>query len=86
MHMTTINRPHEKTITCMCGGTMDRKIGTITKIIRNEEIRIHHAPFYECRVCGEIEFELSARISSIAVDAYKNGIRDVVWNQDEPTR
>jgi len=81
---STIHRSqHAHTVTCMCGGVMVRKVDTITRVIRGKEIRIHNAPYYECLACGEIEFDLNDRISSITVEAYRDGKTDVVWVPQE---
>jgi YgiT-type zinc finger domain-containing protein len=82
--MTVIDRPRNDTITCMCGGVMVHKVDTITRVIRGQKVRIHNAPFYECLTCGEREFDLSSRISSIAVEAYRRGVYDVNWEDYFP--
>lgn len=81
--MTVMDRPRNKTLTCMCGGTMVQKVDTVTRVVRGQEIRIHKAPFYECLSCGEREFDLSAKIADITVSAYKLGKHDVVWAERE---
>ncbi|WP_083516126.1 YgiT-type zinc finger protein [Alicyclobacillus sendaiensis] len=62
---------------CMCGKIMDCTKGTVTRVIKGQPIRILNAPYYQCPQCGEIEFDLSSRISSIAVDAYRRNLSEV---------
>ena len=67
------------TLTCMCGDMMLQKVGTATSMIRGKEIKIHQAPYYECCSCGEIEFDVADRISSMVVDTFQKGESNVTW-------
>lgn len=73
---------NNRTHACQCGGRMTHQHGTVVRVIRGKEIRIHQAPFYQCSKCGEIEFDLSSRISSIAVKAYRDGTTDIIYSKD----
>jgi YgiT-type zinc finger domain-containing protein len=78
--MTLSNQPENKTHACQCGGHMVFKTGTVVRVIRGKEIRIHHAPYYHCSSCDEIEYDLNSNISSIAVEAYKKDLQDVIYS------
>lgn len=82
MNMAAVERTKHSN-PCVCGGEMTFKVATITRVIRGEEIRIHKVPHYECSSCGELVFDISTKIASIAVDAYKRGIRDVFYGTNE---
>lgn len=67
-------------VACICGcGSMVEKVGTITKNIRGKQISIHNVPFYECPSCGEREFDINTRLSSLFAEAYRTGAEDVLY-------
>ncbi|PWK16492.1 YgiT-type zinc finger protein [Tumebacillus permanentifrigoris] len=71
-----------KTCICACGGVMLYKVGTITRTIRNTEIRIHKVPHFDCTSCGELEFDLDTKIPTLTVYAYQAEISEAVWSED----
>lgn len=78
--MNAMNHYPSVTHVCMCGGEMVHKTGTVVVRVMGREIRIREAPYFECTRCGEIEYELSSNISSIAADAYRKNLTDVIWS------
>jgi len=68
-----------KTTHCVCGGEMNYTEGTITRVVKGQQIKVHNVPFYECPVCGEQAFDIKLRLSSLVANAYKKGTTDVIY-------
>ncbi len=66
---------------CMCGGVMVSQVDTLIEVVNGREIRIHNVPFYECTLCKEREYDLDTRVATIAVEAFRRGLTDVVWSE-----